>query len=58
MRAVDCPCGEFLEARSDADLLEVAKQHSDEAHPGRYSETELRILINTTAYNSARAASG
>jgi hypothetical protein len=48
---------EFLETGCDAELIETAKQPTDEAHPGRYSETELRILVSTTAFNSERAAS-
>jgi hypothetical protein len=52
MRAVDCPCGEHLEARTDADLLEKAKRHSSEEHGSKYSETDLKTLINTTAYDS------
>ena len=53
MRAVECPCGEYLEARNDAELLEAAKQHAgEEAHEGRYSEAELRILVDTSAYDT------
>jgi hypothetical protein len=48
---------EFLETRCDAELIDTTKQPADVAHPGRYSETELRILVNTTAYNSETAAS-
>ena len=38
MRAVECPCGEHLEARNDSELVERAKQHAGETHEGRYSE--------------------
>jgi hypothetical protein len=59
MRAVECPCGEYLEARNDTELLEAAKEHASEDHEGRYTEGELRVLIDTTAYDTAgRTASG
>lgn len=51
MRAVDCPCGEYLEARSDSQLLERAKQHASEEHGDTYSEADLRILVDTAAYD-------
>ncbi len=55
MRAVDCPCGEFLEGTNDTELLESAKRHANEEHPGQYSEADLRILISTSAYDSGRS---
>ena len=56
MRAVECPCGEYLEARNDAELLESAVQHAAEDHEGRYSEAELRTLVNTSAYDTEGAS--
>lgn len=56
MRAVECPCGEYLEARNDAALLEAAKEHASEAHEGRYAEGELRVLIDTSAYDTQGTA--
>ena len=58
MRAVECPCGEVLEARNDHDLLEAAKRHAGEAHvgEGQYSETDLRILVDTKAYDTGNGA--
>ena len=53
MRAVDCPCGEHIEADTDAKVLEDLKQHSQEEHGDRYQETELRMLVNTSAYDIA-----
>jgi hypothetical protein len=52
MRAVECPCGEHLEGSTDAELLEAAKRHDAEDHEGRSSETDLRILVNTSAYDT------
>jgi hypothetical protein len=53
MRAVDCPCGEHLEAQNDTQVLESVKEHADKEHPGQYSETDLRLLVNTSAYDAA-----
>jgi hypothetical protein len=53
MRAVECPCGEHVEADTDARLVEQMKEHSEDAHPDRYQESELRLLVTTTAYDAA-----
>lgn len=53
MRAVDCPCGEHIEAQNDTKVLEEVKEHADETHPGEYSEADLRLMVNTTAYDVA-----
>jgi hypothetical protein len=52
MRAVDCPCGEHLEGSTDADLLEAAKRHEAEDHEGRTPETDLKIRVTTSAYDT------
>ena len=54
MRAVDCPCGEYLEGRNDTELLEAAKRHATEEHEGQYSEADMRVLISTAAYDTGR----
>lgn len=54
MRAVDCPCGEYLEGSTDAELLESAKRHATEEHPGQYTDADLRILVSTAAYDAGR----
>ena len=56
MRAVDCPCGEHLEAQTDSALLEATKQHANQEHQGQYSESDLRTLVNTTAYDARMPA--
>ena len=52
MRAVDCPCGEHFEARNDAELFESAKAHASSAHGDQYSDSDIRILVDTAAYDS------
>ena len=52
MRAVECRCGEHLEGSTDAELLEAAKRHEAEDHEGQSSETDLKILVNTSAYDT------
>lgn len=55
MRAVECPCGEYLEGTNDTELLEAATRHANEEHEGQYSDADLRILISTAAYDSGRS---
>lgn len=52
MRAVDCPCGEHLEARNDGALLDAVKEHADTAHEGQYSEADLKLLVTRSAYDA------
>lgn len=52
MRAVDCPCGEHIEAQNDTKILEAVKDHADKEHEGQYSEGDLRLLVNTSAYDA------
>lgn len=52
MRAVECPCGEYLEARNDTELLQAAKAHASEAHGDEYRESDLRRLVDTSAYDA------
>lgn len=52
MRAVDCPCGESLQARNDSELFESAKRHATSEHEGQYSDTDLRMLVDTAAYDA------
>ena len=42
-----------LEDDSDMKLVQKVKEHADEAHPDRYEEAELRLLVSTTAYDAA-----
>ena len=53
MRAVECPCGEHIEASTDSQLLETMKQHATDEHEGEYSDADLRLLVNTAAYDAA-----
>jgi hypothetical protein len=54
MDAVECPRGEHLEARNDTELLATAKRHASEGHEGRYSDSELRVLVDTSAHAAGR----
>lgn len=54
MRAVECPCGEYLEGSNDTQLLESARRHADAEHEGQYSDADLRVLISTAAYDAGR----
>jgi hypothetical protein len=34
--------------------MQAAKQHADEVHQGEYSDADLRILVDTAAYDAGR----
>ena len=51
MRAVECPCGEYVEAQSDEKLFEETRRHATEAHPEEYQDSELKTLIATSGYD-------
>lgn len=55
MRAVDCPCGEHLEARNDSELIQAAKSHASSTHGDQYSDSDIRILVDTSAYDTGSA---
>jgi hypothetical protein len=56
MRAVECFCGEYLESRTDAGLLETLNQHIEQEHPGQYSEADIRAHLAANAYDGARVS--
>jgi hypothetical protein len=53
MRAVDCPCGEHLEGTNDIQVLDAMKEHANEEHEGEYSDVDLKVMVNTSAYDTA-----
>jgi predicted small metal-binding protein len=52
MRAVECPCGEHLEGATDAEVLEATKRHATEEHEGQYTDIDLKLLVDTSAYDT------
>jgi hypothetical protein len=55
MRAVDCPCGEHFEGTNDTQLVAELKRHSSDDHDDEYSEADLRLMVNTSAYDAVPA---
>jgi predicted small metal-binding protein len=53
MRAVECRCGEHLEARNDGELLEETRRHIEQDHPEGFTEADLKRMIATDAYDLA-----
>jgi predicted small metal-binding protein len=52
VRALDCDCGQQLEAADDEKLFENAREHVDQAHPEReLSDQQIRNLIAERGYN-------
>ena len=52
MRAVECPCGEHIEATNDTQILEAVTEHANAEHEGQYSDADLRLLVTTAAYDA------
>jgi hypothetical protein len=38
--------------------MESMKRHNGDEHDGKYSAAELRVLVDTTAYDSVDVATG
>ena len=55
MRAVDCTCGEHFEGSTDAALFDELKKHADEDHEDDLTEADLRLMVNTSAYDAVPA---
>jgi hypothetical protein len=52
MRAVDCPCGEHVEGTNDSEVLAALKRHNDDDHKDQYNDTDLRLMVDTGAYDA------
>ena len=57
MRAVDCPCGEAIEARNDSELFETLKRHASQEHANQYPDIDLKLRVDTAAYDTASTGS-
>jgi hypothetical protein len=52
MRAINCPCGHYLEAADDEQLFRLARDHVDRDHPElRRTDEELRRRIAADAFD-------
>jgi rhodanese-related sulfurtransferase len=52
LRAVDCACGDHLEADDDEQLLRLAREHIEREHPEmRRSDEQLRYRIAADGYD-------
>ena len=57
MRAIDCPCGQRLEANDDEELFHLAREHVDREHPEMERRDEqLRERIAADAYDLERVS--
>jgi predicted small metal-binding protein len=54
MRAVDCDCGEHLEAADDEALARKVQNHMEDAHPDaqQLSTEEASKFVSENAYTS------
>ena len=56
MRALDCPCGEHIEAESDDALLPKVKQHIERDHPDMHmDEEQTRKFVSDRSHEAATA---
>jgi predicted small metal-binding protein len=52
MRALDCQCGEHLEAADDDELYGQVREHVDRDHPDmELSDEQVRGLVAEGAYD-------
>jgi hypothetical protein len=51
VQAMDCACGEHLEAADDEELFRVVRLHVDQHHPDlQLTDEHVRVLIEANAY--------
>jgi len=56
MRVIDCECGRTLQAANDEDLVNVTREHVNEAHPDMELDDEgLRKFVADHAYEAMDA---
>jgi hypothetical protein len=52
MRAIDCPCGHYLEGADDEELFHLARRHIEEHHPDmERSDEQVRARVAADAYD-------
>jgi hypothetical protein len=52
MRALDCDCGQHLEAANDKELFDKAKEHVNRDHPNmQLTDEQVRQLVAERAYD-------
>ena len=56
MRMLDCECGQTLQAATDDELVQAARQHVDDEHPDMdLSEEDIRRMVSEQAYEATDA---
>ena len=52
MRALDCQCGQHMEAANDGELFERAREHVDRDHPEMgLDDEQVRGIVAQGAYD-------
>ncbi len=58
MRALDCDCGQHLEAANDEELFEKAREHVNRGHPNmQLTDEQVRQLVAERVYDKTDAQS-
>jgi predicted small metal-binding protein len=56
MRAIDCDCGDHLEARDEEALVDAIRTHAATAHPDlALTDDQVRELATSRGYETAAA---
>ncbi len=56
MRAMDCNCGQHLEAANDEELFRAVRAHVEQAHPElQLTDQEIRDLVAIKGYDTQEA---
>jgi predicted small metal-binding protein len=51
MRALECECGQHLEASNDEELFEKVREHVDREHPEKeLDDSQVRAIVTRKAY--------
>jgi hypothetical protein len=54
MRALDCACGEHLEAADDEAMAQAVRGHVEQAHPDmQLNDEQIREQVSQQAYDVA-----
>ena len=52
MRAINCPCGHYIEAADDDELFRLAREHVDRDHPEmERSDEQIWERVRQDAYD-------
>ena len=52
MRAINCPCGHYIEAADDEELFRLAREHVDRDHPAlERTDEQIRERVRADSFD-------